>query len=87
AEDVVNSATMFQDVDSGMAQYTDPNNYPSPATIDLRCSSTADAFAISAALSDVGEFWCADSSGVSKQLSPADDLHTTAHPDIDTTCD
>ncbi len=78
--------SMFQDIDSGMAQYTDPNNYPNPAAIDLRCSSTDDTYVISAALADVGEFWCVDSSGAAEILSPVDDLHTTAHPDDATEC-
>lgn len=42
--------SMFTDVDSGMAEYTNPNNYPNPVSIDLRCSSFADSFVISGAL-------------------------------------
>ena len=78
--------TMFTDIDSGMAQYTDPNNYSNPAGIDLRCSSTDSTYVISAALNDPGEFWCVDGTGFSGQLSPVDDLHTTAHPDSATSC-
>ncbi len=57
--------TMFQDVDSGMIQYTDAaNNYPGATTI--KCTSTATEYAISASLHDAGEFWCVDSTGVSR---------------------
>ena len=76
--------SMFQDTDSGMNQYTDPNNYPSPATISIRCSSTDSAFSISASMVTPGEFWCVDSTGISKQVLAAD--HLTAHPDSDTAC-
>jgi hypothetical protein len=75
---------MFQDVDSGMIQYTDLNNYP--IGTQMRCSSTDGSYVISASLKEVGEFWCVDSSGNSVQLSPADDLHITAHPDDATVC-
>jgi prepilin-type N-terminal cleavage/methylation domain-containing protein len=80
----INGLTMFQDVDSGMIQYTDvANNYPVGTTI--RCSSAADTYVVSASLSTAGEFWCVDASGSSKQISAVD--HVTAHPDSDTTCD
>ena len=82
----IDGETMFQDTESGMAQYTDPNNYSNPAGIDLRCSSTDSTYVISAALNDPGEFWCVDGTGFSGQLSPVDDLHTTAHPDSATSC-
>jgi prepilin-type N-terminal cleavage/methylation domain-containing protein len=83
ASDCTTADSMFQDVDSGMIQYTNLLNYPSPTT--LRCSSTADTFMVSASLRDAGEFWCVDASGSSKQISAID--HPTAHPDNDTTCD
>lgn len=76
--------SMFQDTTSNMISYTDLTNYP--AGTQMRCSSTDDSFVISASLQDVGEFWCIDSSGNSKQLSPVDDLHSTAHPDDATSC-
>lgn len=84
ASDCATANSMFTDTDSGMAQYTDPLNYP--GTIDLRCSSTDDSYVISGALSTPGEFWCVDSTGMSVQLSPVDDLHTTAHPDGAISC-
>jgi prepilin-type N-terminal cleavage/methylation domain-containing protein len=80
--DCTTADSMFQDVDSGMAQYTDLNNYPALTTI--RCSSTMSEYAISASLNSSGEFWCVDSSGAAKSVTAID--HATAHPDDDTTC-
>lgn len=75
--------SMFQDVDSGMIQYTNvASNYPPSTTV--RCSSSATEYAVSASLSTAGKFWCVDSSGISKEVSAID--HATAHPDSDTTC-
>jgi prepilin-type N-terminal cleavage/methylation domain-containing protein len=83
--DCATVGSMFQDTSSGMDQYINPVNYP-PFASDLRCSSTATDYVISAPLSTAGEFWCVDSSGASKQVSPVDGLHTTAHPDGATSC-
>ncbi len=74
--------TMFTDTESGMAEYTNPNNYPTGTT--LRCSSADDAFVISASLADTGEFWCVDGTGASELVSAVD--HITAHPDDATEC-
>ena len=80
--------TMFQDVDSGMIQYTDvANNYPAGTTI--RCSSTDSTYVISANLTTNSggadpDFWCVDASGQSKLIEAAD--HTTAHPDNAASC-
>lgn len=87
AGDIANDCTtidsMFQDSGSNMDQYTNVAlNYPPNTTI--RCSSTDTEYAISASLSNPGEFWCVDASGSSIQVSAAD--HPTAHPDGDTTC-
>lgn len=82
AFDCTTANSMFQDANSGMVQYTDPNNYPPVTTI--RCSSTGSEYAISASLNTTGEFWCVDSTGASKLVTAVD--HATAHPDDDTTC-
>ncbi len=76
--------SMFQDTDSGMIQYTDPDNYPNPATFSIRCSSVSDTYVISASLSDPTQFWCIDSSGFSGEITAAD--HATAHPNDATAC-
>lgn len=80
------AGTMFQDTDSGMIQYTDVNNYPSPTTFSIRCSSTNDEYAISGSLNDPTKFWCVDSSGASQEVTEPGADHTIAHPDGDTTC-
>lgn len=80
--DCTTAGSMFQDVDSGMVQYTDEHNYPAGTT--LRCSSTLSEYAVSASLATLGEFWCADSTGTSKQVSAAN--HVSAHPNDDTSC-
>lgn len=82
--DCTTADSMFQDTGSGMATYVDPNIYPSPSTIDLRCSSTADTFVISGALNDPTKFWCVDSSGFSGELTGVD--HATVHPSFATSC-
>ncbi len=80
--------TMFQDVDSGMVQYTDAaTNYPVGTTI--RCSSTAITYVISASLaSNSGgadpDFWCVDASGQSTLIEGA--THDAAHMDSAATC-
>ncbi len=79
----VDPDTMFQDSNSAMVQYTNPDNYPVGTT--LRCSSTGNAYMISASLNNDTDFWCVDSEGNSKQITGAD--HATAHPDGDTLCD
>ena len=84
SNDCAPADSMFQDSASGMNQYTDLTNYP--LGTDIRCSSDGTDYVISASLHDSGQFWCVDSSGTAKQLSPADGLHTTAHPDDATTC-
>lgn len=75
--------SMFQDVDSGMVQYTNLANYPTYVT-ELRCSSADDTFVISAPLKEEGHFWCVDSSGAATELSASD--HESAHPDDATVC-
>jgi prepilin-type N-terminal cleavage/methylation domain-containing protein len=82
ASNCAEADTMFTDVDSGMAQYTDLANYPN--LTDLRCSSIESEFAISGSLSDPTDFWCVDSSGNSQPITGAD--HLTAHPDGMTKC-
>lgn len=84
SSDCATADSMFQDTASSMATYVDPNIYPSPTTIDLRCSSTEDTYVISGALSQAGKFWCIDSTGFSGEVDAAD--HTTAHPDDATAC-
>ncbi|KKR29890.1 MAG: hypothetical protein UT61_C0019G0007 [Candidatus Woesebacteria bacterium GW2011_GWA1_39_8] len=80
--DCTTADSMFQDVDSGMVQYTDATtNYPAGTTI--RCSSTVAEYAVSASLNN-GNFWCVDWTGVAKEVVAID--HITAHPDADTTC-
>jgi len=82
SSDCTTANSMFQDSDSGMIQYTDLANYP--LTTDIRCSSTATTYVVSASLQTAGEFWCVDSNGSSKQVSAVD--HITAHPDGATEC-
>lgn len=71
--DTANSCTdippdFFEDVDSGMATYTDPDNYPEGAT--LSCHTDEDTYAVSALLlsESGGEAWCVDSTGASKMI-------------------
>ena len=56
----------FEDVDSGMLQYTTQANYPTDAT--LSCHTDGTAYAVSALLeaAGAGEAWCVDSTGASK---------------------
>jgi prepilin-type N-terminal cleavage/methylation domain-containing protein len=82
AWDCATAGSMFQDVDSGMSQYTNLSNYPALTT--MRCSSNGSEYAVSASLGTSGEFWCIDSGGASKQVTAED--HVTAHPDDDTVC-
>jgi prepilin-type N-terminal cleavage/methylation domain-containing protein len=82
ASDCNTADSMFQDSESGMIQYTNTANYPTGT--DIKCSSTNGEYSMSASLHDAGTFWCADSSGVSKEVDAVD--HATAHPDGDTTC-
>lgn len=75
--------TMFTDTSSGMAQYTDAtNNYPAGTV--MKCASTDAGYAMTASLSDSGEFWCVDSTGASGQVSAVD--IDTAQPNDDITC-
>ena len=59
----------FEDVDSGMLQYTTQANYPTDAT--LSCHTDGTAYAVSALLeaAGAGEAWCVDSTGASKIIS------------------
>jgi len=56
----------FEDVDSGMLQYTTQGNYPTDATLSCRTDGTA--YAVSALLPGAGgtNSWCVDSAGNSK---------------------
>lgn len=65
------AVNMFADTASGMAQYTNPANYPSGAT--PVCRSSASAYAVSAPLpgAGTGNFWCVDSLGTSKLTTAA----------------
>jgi prepilin-type N-terminal cleavage/methylation domain-containing protein len=74
--------TMFTDTTSGMAQYTTITNYP-PTTV-MKCSSTDAGYAITASLSNSGDFWCIDSAGASKQTSGTD--IDDAHPNGTIVC-
>ena len=58
----------FEDVDSGILQYTTQTNYPTGAT--LSCHTDTTAYAVSALLlsTSAGEAWCVDSLGTSKQI-------------------
>ncbi len=60
---------MFIDATSGIAQYTDPLNYPTGAT--LSCHSDGVAYAVSGLLptSTTGAAWCVDSSGSSREVA------------------
>ena len=57
------SSEFFSDSDSGMAEFTNPNNYP-PGT-NLICRSEEEAYAVSAVLPGTGgaTSWCVDSMG------------------------
>ena len=57
---------MFVDNPSSMDAYSNLANYPS-AMASLTCRSTGTAFAISASLISVSEFWCIDSAGSAQQ--------------------
>ncbi len=70
----------FEDVDSGMFQYTMASNYPAGAT--LSCHTDGAAYAASALLlsSTTGEAWCVDSTGQSKTIAATLDDGDTACP-------
>jgi prepilin-type N-terminal cleavage/methylation domain-containing protein len=58
----------FEDVNSGMLQYTTQTNYPAGAT--LSCHTDTSSYAVSALLlSTTTAAWCVDSTGASKQIS------------------
>ncbi|MBX4195661.1 prepilin-type N-terminal cleavage/methylation domain-containing protein [Candidatus Parcubacteria bacterium] len=64
------TGAMFTDAASGMNQYTGTATaWPTGTT--LSCQSTASAYAVSASLTTAGQFWCVDSTGVSKQNAAA----------------
>ena len=90
AGDITNDCTtadsMFTDTASGMASYTDLNNYPNIGVTTMRCSSNTSEYAISVSLQDPTEFWCIDSNSVSKLVVEPGADHAVAHPDDDTTC-
>ena len=65
-----NCDEMFADTASGMDKYTDVANYPAGTTA-ITCRSTGSIYAIAAPLPSGNGFWCADSTGVSKNI-PAD---------------
>jgi len=71
---------MFADTASGVATYTNTDNYPTGTVIT--CNSTDTAYAVSGLLPGAATTtsWCVDSSGNSKQIS--DPL-----VDDDTDCD
>jgi len=77
------SNSMFVDVSSGMYMYTSDFNYSLP-DISLRCSSNSSSYQISASLSTSGEFWCINSTGLSKKITANN--HVQAHPNNDTDC-
>ena len=58
----------FEDPDSGVLQYTTQGNYPVGAT--LSCHTDTTAYAVSALLlsTSLGEAWCVDSTGASRQI-------------------
>ena len=56
----------FEDVDSGMLQYTTQTNYPANAT--LSCHTDGVAFAVSALLLSTTTAWCVDSAGASQEI-------------------
>jgi prepilin-type N-terminal cleavage/methylation domain-containing protein len=62
---------MFADSTSGMANFTDANNYPAGAT--LTCNSEDTAYAVSALLpsSEGADSWCVDSTGSSHEIAGA----------------
>jgi len=58
----------FADVDSGMVQYTNQDNYPAGAT--LSCQTDMVSYAVSALLlSSTTAAWCVDSTGLSMEIS------------------
>ncbi|MFO0718476.1 MAG: prepilin-type N-terminal cleavage/methylation domain-containing protein [Candidatus Paceibacterota bacterium] len=57
----------FEDVPSGMFQLTSHTLYPAGSTIT--CRSTGDAYAMTVTLPSNGNFWCIDSTGVSKEIT------------------
>lgn len=57
----------FEDVASGMVQYTLAANYPAGAT--LSCHTDTSAYAVSALLISTTTAWCVDSIGSSKEIA------------------
>ncbi len=52
-----------------LASYTASSNYPSAVAGLGKCTSSGSAYAISSRLMTTGQFWCVDSTGVSRQTT------------------
>jgi len=72
------AGTMWADSASGMLTLANPTNYPSGTT--LSCYSTASAYAAEATLATSGQYWCVDSTGISKQVITAPTAGQTVCP-------
>ncbi len=61
---------MFADTTSGMANLVASANYPTGSTAVV-CNSNGTAYAVGDTLSGTGNYWCVDSTGVSKKTGAA----------------
>ncbi len=60
---------MFTNTTSGVSALITNGNYPNGTTVV--CNSSASAWAVEANLSTSGQYWCVDSTGISKQVTTA----------------